>query len=1173
MRSITLTTLFRCCLFAALAGSAPAQTQSSDSPFRSSLYRDNFRISPRDSIIHLRHQFILSGSVTVRLDSTVLSVANDYTIDARFGILRIHAGAFRHEQVNDSLFNLAVSYQALPFTFKDTYQRRVPVVILDTANGKKLLVSGREKSFSLDDLFGSNLQKSGSIVRGFTVGSNRDLSLNSGFRMQMAGNLGKDVSVVAALTDENSPLQPEGTTRTLREVDKVFVEIRGRNIGATLGDFNLDVGGSDFGRFSRKLQGAKAMGSYQNESGKGDVMVTGAVPRGKFTTNQVQGLDGVQGPYRLAGQNNERDIIVIAGTERVYINGEKMTRGDLYDYTIDYAIGEITFTSRRLVSTTSRITIDFEYTDRQYNRNLVAAQATTSFLNDRFTFNTTFLRESDDENSPLDLSLSDSDRVLLRLAGNDRLKATRSGIDSVGIGKGQYEALDTLVRLAGGVDTLLRIYRYNPIDTLRAVYSISFANVGFSQGEYERVTLTEYRFVGLRQGSYEPIRFLPLPKADMLVDFTLAGKVSEDLRLGGELALSNFDGNKFSTLQDNDNAGRAMKFALEYSPSALRFGGANLGSLNLALKERFIDKRYVSPDRINEIEFGRKWNITDTSKTNEELREAVASYRPVPSLTLGGSIGSITHEDAFSSDRYSGTVKLAANSLPTGEYQFEIVKSRNAREGISARWVRQHALAGTRAGMLTPHIGYNSEVLRNDGVPLSTLTGQSFRFDEFTSGAALDSMGKMSISAQYSLRIDDSLRSGALQHAATSLTQTYGWRLSEWNNLSSALDVTLQKKSFTEAFRSANADDPEGILLRSQTQFTPLDRGVESDFFYEVATGRSARMERIFQRVSRGTGNYLYIGDANSNHAVDEQDFQLTRFDGDFIAIMVPTDQFVPVVDLKASTRIRLRGDRLFAHPISWFERAFAILSTESYARVEEKSAEMDKKQIYLLHLSRFLDDRTTLSGSNILSQDVYVLENNPVLSIRFRYNQRQGLAQFALANERAYAREQSVRLRWQLIKEFANQIDIAVRRDILGANLASARERDIHANSFTIDWSYRPEQRVELGFKFSFGEGTNFDSTIADLNDQSVRLLYSFSDRGQVRGDFTREEVTIEKSQAVLPFELTGGRVVGRSWLWRIGIDYRVTQFIQGSMNYDGRSEGGGSPVHTARVEVRAFF
>jgi hypothetical protein len=58
-----------------------------------------------------------------------------------------------------------------------------------------------------------------------------------------------------------------------------------------------------------------------------------------------------------------------------------------------------------------------------------------------------------------------------------------------------------------------------------------------------------------------------------------------------------------------------------------------------------------------------------------------------------------------------------------------------------------------------------------------------------------------------------------------------------------------------------------------------------------------------------------------------------------------------------------------------------------------------------------------------------------------------------------------------------------------------------------------------------------------------------------------------------VVPFELTGGRVEGKTWLWHGGFDYRISQFVQASVGYDGRKEGKRSVAHTARAEVRAFF
>ena len=123
------------------------------------------------------------------------------------------------------------------------------------------------------------------------------------------------------------------------------------------------------------------------------------------------------------------------------------------------------------------------------------------------------------------------------------------------------------------------------------------------------------------------------------------------------------------------------------------------------------------------------------------------------------------------------------------------------------------------------------------------------------------------------------------------------------------------------------------------------------------------------------------------------------------------------------------------------------------------------------------------------------------------------------------------------------------------------------------MDWSYRPERNIEFGFRYGVGRASNFDTTTADLNDQSVRCIYSLSGRGQLRGEFTREEASVARSGAVLPFELTNGRPNGKLWRWQANLDYQVTQFLQATLSYDGRSEASGTSVHTGKAEVRAFF
>ena len=47
----------------------------------------------------------------------------------------------------------------------------------------------------------------------------------------------------------------------------------------------------------------------------------------------------MQGPYQLTGLNGERDIIVLAGTEKVFLDGIEMIRGENNDYNTSYRDG------------------------------------------------------------------------------------------------------------------------------------------------------------------------------------------------------------------------------------------------------------------------------------------------------------------------------------------------------------------------------------------------------------------------------------------------------------------------------------------------------------------------------------------------------------------------------------------------------------------------------------------------------------------------------------------------------------------------------------------------------------------------------------------------------------------------------------------------------------------
>ena len=1143
------------------------------------------RVYGPDTTIILDNKFILSGTETITLDQTIgLERGTHYLIDYRYGKITIIDMPFEAKDLLPGV--LHISYRYLPLTFSDTYRlyEFTGDTLPDDLPGRTV---GRSRVSVIDDIFTSQLRTSGSLIRGLSLGTNRDLTLQSGFRMQLSGNLSERVEIAATLTDENTPIQPEGTTQTLRELDKVYIQIFSDDYQATFGDFDLNVTGTEFSRLNRRLQGAKGEYRYSTGYGNGEVMVTGAGMRGKYHTMEFRGQEGVQGPYRLTGRNNERAIIIVPGSERVYIDGQQMIRGENNDYVIEYGNGEVVFTAQRLITSASRIVVDFEYTDRQYNRNFLGAQSRQNLFDDRVSLSFGYYRESDDRDSPIDFILDDEELAILSASGTDRFEASRTSVREVGFneetgrGNGQYIRRDTTI---AGNDVVY--FEFDP-GAPEAVYSIGFSFVGEGNGDYRRVAAGQFTYAGPGQGSYLPLQFLPMPQLHQIGTAAMQYNVADHLRVFGEYAFSSFDGNRFSSIGNEFNDGNAYTFGVSYSPDNVTLMNRAIGSFDLDLRQRYVNNRFVSMDRINEIEFNRQWDLSDTLTGDEMIREASFVYKPADRISFGTSYGTIERGEIFQSKRYDGTVHIDGGSLPSLWYYIESIHSDDRTQFRRGDWLRQRGRLSYNRDVrerkrISTGLFFEHEDRDIHSTSVDSLLAGSFSFFRIVPRFEIDEIARMSVATEFEFREDSEFLQGANIPESRSLTSRTTWRLRDWNSLSSRIDFTYRTKNVTEAFRQEGSADDETILIRSQTRYSPLRRFIESDLFYEVTTQRSARLERVFVRVPKGTGNYRYLGDLNNNGIADEDEFELVRFDGDYIVVTVPTDELFPVVDLRSSFRLRLTPSRILGEGNGLLAGIIRRFSTDTNLRLEEKSRDPRTSNIYLVRLSTFRNEAYTIIGSHFITQDVFLNEQSRDFSMRFRYMERQGMNQFSLGVEKSNFIERSVRLRWQLVEEIGHQIDIISRRDRVSATQPSNRERAITSNTILSDLSYRPQPLIEVGFVL---EVTSADDVFpgnpveASINAQTLRVQYSMRARGQVRTEFSREQVIVRQnrpegmSRHSFPFELTGGRVEGLSWLWRAAFDYRISRFIQASIQYDGRAEHDRPVIHQGRGEVRVFF
>ncbi|MEO6040120.1 MAG: hypothetical protein ABIQ93_17030, partial [Saprospiraceae bacterium] len=375
----------------------------------------------------------------------------------------------------------------------------------------------------------NGLVSNGAYTRGLSFGNSQNLVFNSNLNLQLDGKLGNDIELQAALSDNSIPLQPDGTTRQLQEFDRIFIQLKRKNTRLIAGDYDLvRPAHGYFSNYFKRLQGAMVVSEfgirnteYGMPNGRAvpkiphsafpiphsadtmSVRAAAAVSRGKFTRQTIPGQEGNQGPYRLQGAEGERFIIVLAGTDKVYVDGQLLRRGRGDDYIVDYNLGELAFTTRRLITKDSRIIVEFEYAVQTYLRSTLAANLSWSVR--RAAVYANFYAEQDSRNNGSAQDLSPSQRHSLAEAGDDLRLAYVSGIDTLATfdpARVLYRSVDTLA--CGQVRPIL-VYS-TLADSAR--YAARFTEVPPGQGNYVQATTAAngrvYRWVAPNPVTCQP---------------------------------------------------------------------------------------------------------------------------------------------------------------------------------------------------------------------------------------------------------------------------------------------------------------------------------------------------------------------------------------------------------------------------------------------------------------------------------------------------------------------------------------------------------------------------------------------------------------------------------------------------------------------------------------------
>ena len=318
----------------------------------------------------------------------------DYQIDFYLGKITVWAALVpAHSE-------LKIIYRTLPFAIKQVYKRDLYGTEVSSQQSAVSSENTQQDSSQQRDVLtddrqpttDSHLEVSGSQTVGISVGSGRGVTQNQELRVNVEGKVSETISVLALLSDQDLPIQPEGTTENIQDIDQKLIRITHPNMRGTLGDFEGSLGASEFIFFPRALEGVQVEGDFKWVDFH---FIPTAIPKGQSTSLVLRGEEG-RSEYRLTVDG--QFVIVKAGSEIVWLNGERMRRGENNDYIIrEYGDPIVEFNSKHLITSNDVIRIDFEYIpeERAYQQNLYGLSSVFTLPGERLTFGASYAVEAD----------------------------------------------------------------------------------------------------------------------------------------------------------------------------------------------------------------------------------------------------------------------------------------------------------------------------------------------------------------------------------------------------------------------------------------------------------------------------------------------------------------------------------------------------------------------------------------------------------------------------------------------------------------------------------------------------------------------------------------------------------------------------------------------------------
>lgn len=1045
----------------------------------------------------LERSNLIVNSEVVETESGNLQQGLDYILDYKAGTITLLRAL-------DSRF-IQVRYLSLPERFSQAtsfYEIYTSLDSIPQINTRRLL-------FNTD----SNLNLRGSKTFALSFSDDAAFDLKQSLFVNLSGSLAQNVEILAQLSDSQSKLSPEGDSRELSSLDKVFIKVFGPKYEIAMGDLSWQSQASKYLSYNTSFEGLKAAykGSVKLEAGY-------SAATGKTASMVLEIIEGKLGPYYLNVDGLQSSYKVIAGSERIYLDGRMLDRGS--DYTIDYNEGTVMF--QTLVSPSNNVLAYYQYSDENYKQSMFYNSLRYD-ISSKLYIVQNLIHQTDDSSVPLSGDFTEADLDALSEAGDNLVWG--NGIFEVESGAGSYR----LAYTGGGTP----YYEYALGDSL-ANYNLFFSYVGYGLGDYEQFSSGKYVYRGEGLGSWMPQKRLVAPVRRTNVNTGLHFRAGS-FALGAEAIYTVNDLNTLSKLEDKDN--RSVLY-----------------NINGSWRD---DEGYVRPEL---------WIDYEQRLENSFLFSQVEDPGQEQDLSLVALPDSLAREQI--------TARIGLDLGDSWRQAFSFQNRRYPHQ--STRSIRYSSL--NRARGLIPQSNLNATFALHESddpnitdsqLYYSTLTSQwnlskfSLRLEGLLNAllheedtSTLPGTAYWKLNPVLSFSRGTNLRSSASFSADQSLLKN-----EDWEKVTSSSTLAL-KQLYNSTTNNLDLDYTHREIRKQETEnprsYYDLARFRSTHSWWKnamnITTQYQLNQTEFFPRIREleyvGVGLGLY----DSTGVVVSG--------GDYDYTYLTSDVGITSSEITASASAFLRPGLFIQNDI--FRRFTSDISL-SAVEITEKRNEL---KTYLFLPGYVFDPQKTIYGRQNFIQNLWIDLWSSRVNLNLAWDIDRSLDKRYQDLYRSYVQNRSAGLEFRSF--FGSNYKL---RYLRSSEDDSRYQSSIDLNNYSFTWqkNYSTQTALDMNLDYSLESGDSFSTESSyDLQSLSLtanlRTVYLQKYRFSSRLGFRHNERSGSDYLSFLPEKRDGF-----SSTWNLKAIYRINSFSSVSFDYTGNLYPEQKARHTMKLEFKA--